>query len=157
MPITLSCLLPTKTASAQKMKFCIKDFFSKCDEIRSFQRIWSHLMKKSLMENCIFCVVHLYHQMMMNELMMMNCFCRMVNWRKTFSFRFNVDHCQRFSPSQISDTLWAGFESAHNLSLDFVQQSCAIVLTTTKQRREWCVMQITCNRLGLFYDRKTLT
>ena len=41
--------------NAQKMKFTIKDFFSKCDEIRSFHRIWSYLLKKSLMENFIFC------------------------------------------------------------------------------------------------------
>ena len=40
-----------------KMKFSIKDFFSKCDQIRSFLRIWSHLLKKSLMENFIFCPV----------------------------------------------------------------------------------------------------
>ena len=32
------------------MKFSIKGFFSKCDQIRSFLRIWSHLQKKSLME-----------------------------------------------------------------------------------------------------------
>ena len=32
------------------LKFSIKDFFSKCDQIRSFLRIWSHLLKKSLME-----------------------------------------------------------------------------------------------------------
>ena len=42
---------------AEKMKFSIKDFFSKCDQIRSFQRIWSHLLKKSLMENLIFYAV----------------------------------------------------------------------------------------------------
>ena len=35
------------------MKFSIKDFFSKCDEIRSFLLIWSHLLKKSLTENFI--------------------------------------------------------------------------------------------------------
>ena len=35
------------------MKFSIKDFFSKCDQIHSFLRIWSHLLKKSLMENFI--------------------------------------------------------------------------------------------------------
>ena len=40
------------------MKFSIKDFFSKCDQIRSFLRIWSHLPKKSLMENSIFCAVY---------------------------------------------------------------------------------------------------
>ena len=34
----------------QKAKFSIKDFFSKCDQIRSFLWIWSHLLKKSLME-----------------------------------------------------------------------------------------------------------
>ena len=39
------------------MKFSIKDFFSQCDQIRSFLRIWSHLLKKSLMENFIFCAV----------------------------------------------------------------------------------------------------
>ena len=36
------------------MKFSIKDFFSKCDQTRSFLRIWSDLLKKSLMENFIF-------------------------------------------------------------------------------------------------------
>ena len=40
--------------TAQKMKFSIKDFFSKCDKIRIFLRIWSHVLKKSLMENFIF-------------------------------------------------------------------------------------------------------
>ena len=37
--------------TAQKMKFSIKDFFDKCDQIRSFLWIWSHLLKKSLMGN----------------------------------------------------------------------------------------------------------
>ena len=37
--------------NTQKMKFSIKDFFSKCDQIRSFLQIWLHLLKKSLMEN----------------------------------------------------------------------------------------------------------
>ena len=41
------------------MKFSIKDFFSKYDLIRSFLRIWSHLLKKFLMENFIFCAVFL--------------------------------------------------------------------------------------------------
>ena len=45
------------SSTAQKMKFSIKDFFSKCDQIRRKLRIWSHILKKSLMENLIFCVV----------------------------------------------------------------------------------------------------
>ena len=42
----------------KKMKLFIKDFFSKYDEIR-FLRIWSHLLKKLLMENFIFCAVYI--------------------------------------------------------------------------------------------------
>ena len=40
--------------TAQKMKFSITDFFSKCDQIRRKLQIWSHLLKKSVMENFIF-------------------------------------------------------------------------------------------------------
>ena len=40
--------------TSQKLKFSIEDFFSKCDQIRRKLRIWSHLMKKFIMENFIF-------------------------------------------------------------------------------------------------------
>ena len=43
--------------TAQKMKFSIKGFFSTCDQIRRKLQIWSHLLKKSLMVNFIFCAV----------------------------------------------------------------------------------------------------
>ena len=33
----------------------LKNFFGKCDQIRRKLRIWSHLLKKSLTENFIFC------------------------------------------------------------------------------------------------------
>ena len=39
------------------MKLSIKDFSSKFDQIRRKLRIWSHLLKKSLIENFIFCTV----------------------------------------------------------------------------------------------------
>ena len=39
------------------MKFFIKDFFSKYVQIRRKLRIWLQLLKKSLMENFIFCAV----------------------------------------------------------------------------------------------------
>ena len=42
---------------AQIMKFLFKDFLRKRDQMRSFLRIWSHLLKKSLIENFIFYVV----------------------------------------------------------------------------------------------------
>ena len=49
------------------MKFSIKDFCNKSDQIRrklrKNPRIWSHLLKKFLMENFIFCAVILYKSM----------------------------------------------------------------------------------------------
>ena len=45
--------------TAQKMKFSIKDFFSKCDQIRRKLRIWTNLLKKPWMENLIFPVIKL--------------------------------------------------------------------------------------------------
>ena len=39
-------------------KFSINDFSSKDYHIRRKLRIWSHLLKKSLMENFIFCAVY---------------------------------------------------------------------------------------------------
>ena len=49
--------LSLMTAS-QNMKFSVKDFFSKCDQISSFLRVWSDLLKKSLEENIFFYVVN---------------------------------------------------------------------------------------------------
>ena len=36
--------------TARKLTFSINGFFSKCDQIRRFLQIWSHLPKKCLME-----------------------------------------------------------------------------------------------------------
>ena len=64
--VRISLANPACTSNtAQKIKFSIKDFFSKCDQIRSFLRIWSHLLKKSLMEKFLFlysvgCVCYYY-------------------------------------------------------------------------------------------------
>ena len=41
------------------MNFSIKDFFNKCDQIRRFLRIWSDLLKKSLMETSFFVQLNL--------------------------------------------------------------------------------------------------
>ena len=44
------------------MKFPVKDFFSKCDQIRRKLRISSDLLRKSLMGNFIFveCIEEIY-------------------------------------------------------------------------------------------------
>ena len=54
----LMYIIGIKDTTEQKMKFPIKNFFSKCDQIRSFLGICLHLLKKSLMESFIFCVVY---------------------------------------------------------------------------------------------------
>ena len=61
-------------------------------------------------------------------MMMMNCFCGMVDRQKALSLISSRDHCQRSSPSWISETLRVGFEPAQNLSSGFVEWSCAVVI-----------------------------
>ena len=52
-----------QVSTAQKMKFSIKNFFSKCDQIRRKLQILLHLSKKSLMKYFISCAVqHLFVQ-----------------------------------------------------------------------------------------------
>ena len=51
----MACIFLTFNIQCTKMKFSIKDFFSKYDQIHSFQRIWWHLLKKSLLENLFLC------------------------------------------------------------------------------------------------------
>ena len=70
--------------------------------------------------------------------LMMNCFCGMVDWQKVFSLISSQNHCQRSSPSQISDTLRAGFEPVQNLSSDLVEWSCVVLITATP----WCHLTI---------------
>ena len=55
--VWLRVFLQIVDRTVQKMKFSIKDFFSRCEQIRRKLRIWLHLLKKSLMENFIFCAV----------------------------------------------------------------------------------------------------
>ena len=57
-----------------KMKFSIKDSFGKCDQIQKKQRIWSHSLKKSFMENFIFCAVNFAHLLMKEDI------AEIINW-----------------------------------------------------------------------------
>ena len=49
------------------MMFSIKGFFSKQDQVRKKLRIWSHLLKKSLIENIIFCEVYIKWSYVLNK------------------------------------------------------------------------------------------
>ena len=52
----MSMLIKSNESLHKKMKFSIKEFFIKCDQIRSFLRMWSHLLKKKLYEKLYFFV-----------------------------------------------------------------------------------------------------
>ena len=100
----------------------IPKFIISADEIGA--QIWFYIQDfqgSKLLNSCL---------MMM---MMMNCFCGMVDGRKVVSLISSRDHCQRSSPSRISDTSRVGLEPAQNLSSGFVEWSCAVAITTTIQ------------------------
>ena len=61
-------------------------------------------------------------------------FCGMVDRRKAFSLISSWSHCQRSSPSWISDALQAGFEPVQNLSSGFVEWRCVVVIAITPRR-----------------------
>ena len=70
--------------AAQKMKFSIKNFFSKRDQIRRKLRILSHLLKKSLMENFIF------HAVVSAQVYILLPACLRLAIVGTFGNRFNL-------------------------------------------------------------------
>ena len=70
------------------MKFSIKDFFSKCDQIRRKLRIWSRLLEKSKMENLIFCAAFIVDLMLLQSYK---------NTQKSCSILF-VTACNRYPP-----------------------------------------------------------
>ena len=74
--------------------------------------------------------------MFLMMMMMMNCFCGMVDQQKVFGLISIWDHCQRSSPLWISDTPRAGFKPTQNLSSGFVEWSCAVLITTTPRRHK---------------------
>ena len=61
------------------MKFSIKNFSSKCDQILRNLRIWSHLLEKSLMENL--CIVNLCYVMHQNTF-------RTLTYSELYLFRY---------------------------------------------------------------------
>ena len=56
-----------------------------------------------------------------SRMMMINCFCGMVDQRQTFSLISSRDHYQRSSPSRIFKTPQTGFEPVQNLSSCLVE------------------------------------
>ena len=55
--LTLPRPPPPPPSKKTKLKFSIKNFLSKCDPVSQETTYWTHLLKKSLMENFIFCAM----------------------------------------------------------------------------------------------------
>ena len=59
--------ISSSNITVQEMKFSVKDFVSKCDQIRRKLRIWSYFLEKSLVENFIFYTVYLISYLQFQE------------------------------------------------------------------------------------------
>ena len=105
----------------------------------------------------LFNLIQLIVPFITSMMMMMNCFCGMVDWRKVFSLISSRDHCQRSSPSQISNTPQAGFEPAQNLSSGLVEWSCAVVITTTPPRLKKNYECLVASKKDFHVTQKSLT
>ena len=84
-----SRLNPSKY-TAQKMKFSIKGFFSKYSQIGSKLWIWSHLLKKSLMENFIFCALIPTSRRKRESLPLYNFFRKVAQFQKCLKTRLVI-------------------------------------------------------------------
>ena len=115
---------------AQKMKFSIKDFFSKCDQIHRKLRIWSHLLKKSFMEKFIFCAMHIFPIFQLSATDRTKIWC--LNNRSLFYVhlecycKFDINHC--YSIMKESMFLLMQFFTYHDFksfkNIDRYKQRC---------------------------------
>ena len=104
--------------------------------------IWQRIILLYYLVNNYFTILsgkELFHCIIWQRIMMimmMNCFCGMVDRRKGFSLISSRNHCQRSSPSRICDTPRGGFGTAQNLSSGLVEWTRAVVITITPRRHE---------------------
>ena len=154
-PITKNGVLPVTTLYFWKFCFSLRTSYKEMiwctnnpnPHIRTFCRrwnfIWRYFFPVSILKR-----VQFYYLIVRNwrshwlfkfsfgniavdpSMMMMNCFCGMVDRRRAFSLISSRDHCQRSSSSRISDTPRAEFEPAQNLSSGLVEWSCAVVISS---------------------------
>ena len=59
----------------KEMNFSIKDFFSKCNQIRKKLQMGSHLLNKSLMKNFIFVQCHIISKGFVITIVWLYCLC----------------------------------------------------------------------------------
>ena len=114
------------------MKISCQESFFLGMLVNSYEILYTTFLSKVACVWLCLCCPGCGHHCRIRIMMMMNRFCGMVDRRKAFSLFSSRDHCQRSSPSRISNTKWAGFEPAQNLSSDLVEWTCAVVITTAQ-------------------------
>ena len=101
----------------KKIKFPIKNFFSKCDQIRKKLRIWSHLLKKYLMENLIFCAMHpmLYQDFVWRSFNFTACSKPVYQggWCKPSTLSFAYNPVCLVQKKQVYFQIWSKFTGEH--------------------------------------------
>ena len=116
------------------------------DGLKQSRTSWNHLIPpettQELAKITLNHPANNWYYLMMIMMIIMNCFCGMVDRRKAFSVISSWVHCKRSSPTRISDTPRLGYEPAQNLSSGLVELSCAVVITTT----------LRCHKKKLFFS-----
>ena len=100
-----------------------------------FQSIWSSRYHMNSFHQ--YCENWMYGNSSYSLIMKMltiNCFCLLVELRKTLRFVASQDHSQRFSQMQISDTPRAWLETLQNPIPSFVDWIYAAVITTVSKK-----------------------
>ena len=137
--------------TAKIINFSIKDFFSKWDQTRRKLQIWSHLPKKSLMENFIFRVVFCgkrherksrnYFKKGFESTLLSTCFYKNYrknnmwwNWLKViFSAFSKVIYCIPYIKYRNSNKHWPSKNCQTVLNLD--QNKCSPLINAFPNRR----------------------
>ena len=119
------------------MKFSIKDFFSKRDQTRSFLQIWSHLLKKSLMENFILCavIVLLKRVFFFSVTRVLAYYIIHKSFISTYGDYLSVqilEQCQKFTPPRTRSTFlyptWPSCSFAHLFLCHYILNKLPILL-----------------------------
>ena len=137
-------------------KSLIPWLFALCWNAVSLSKGWLHLgwLWDSLMTTVVVVMMMMMMIMMMMMMMMMNCFCGMVDRWKVLSLFPAGSAVSKFSPSQISDTQQAGFESAQNLCSGFIEWIYVVVIITPPRRHIKQIPGICAHSLYSFvYDQ----
>ena len=100
--ITLNLYILAQSKDISLHKFSITDFFSKCDQICRNLQIWSHLLKKPVMENFIFlCSVFL--SLLLGDVLQISMGSNMTNdlfLLRTFWLSFMLSLLSNFRPKR---------------------------------------------------------